>query len=256
MELREAVGKREMECPICMSHRLPVLYRGKVTGIEMNYYVQCGCLFLIRFWYEWGHVPSRFRRVSLSNLAPQPGLTISEDRQAAIIAALQANPTDSYLMIGKPNTGKTHLMIALYREALTRSIVQQLAKNDLRRSVWRVNATVLMNQTVEWSLQQGKEFKDWKKEPVVTSKKIDLAAKHGYKPCLFLDELDKVAVTDFKLSGVCDIIDRVYEAEGQVVATMNKSAEELAAKWGSDEAGTILRRIGGGPGAHTVRFAG
>ena len=256
MELQEAVGKRERDCPICTSHRLPVLFRGKVTGIEMNYYVQCDCSFLIRFWYEWGQVPSRFRPVSLSNLAPQRDLAISEDRQAVIISALRANPTDSYLMIGKPNTGKTHLMIALYRAALTRSIVQQLAKNDVCRSVWRVNATLLMNQTVEWSLQHVKKFKDSKKEQVGTTKKIDLAVKHGYKPCLYLDELDKVAVTDFKLSGVCDIIDRVYEAEGQVVATMNKTAEELAAKWGTNEAGTILRRIGGGPEAHTVRFAG
>ena len=68
-------------------------------------------------------------------------------------------------------------------------------------------------------------------------------------------------VTNFKLSRVCDLIDRIYEAEGQVVAMMNKSPEDLAAKWGENEAGTILRRIGGEHGplrwvtqGCTVRF--
>lgn len=155
---------------------------------------------------------------------------------------------------GPPNTGKTYLMTSLYQRALLEATYRQVEKNDFRDSVWRVNATELMNQTVAWSLEQGKEFKDWKKNPVVTPQKIALAIKDGYRPRLFLDELDKVAATDFKLSGICDLVDLIYAAEGQIVATMNKSSEELAVKWGSDEAGTIVRRIGGGARAHTILF--
>jgi hypothetical protein len=53
---------------------------------------------------------------------------------------------------------------------------------------------------------------------------------------------------------LCQIVDAVYEAQGQVVATSNKNVESLAAKWGNDEAGTVLRRIGAGSNAHTVLF--
>jgi hypothetical protein len=53
---------------------------------------------------------------------------------------------------------------------------------------------------------------------------------------------------------LCGLINQVYEAMGQLVANCNKSAAELAATWGSDEATTVLRRIGGGEGAHTILF--
>jgi hypothetical protein len=46
----------------------------------------------------------------------------------------------------------------------------------------------------------------------------------------------------------------VYVAEGQIVATSNKSPAELEAKWGSNEAGTILRRIGSEVNAHMIEF--
>lgn len=85
--------------------------------------------------------------------------------------------------------------------------------------------------------------------------KIQAVVAKGYRPCLFLDEIDKAVPTDFKLGELIKIVDAIWVAEGQIVATGNMSVEALSAKWGSDEAGTILRRIGAGPGAHRVRFA-
>ena len=94
-------------------------------------------------------------------------------------------------MFGKPNTEKTHLMVALYREALQKGTRREIGMNHIRQSMWHVIATVLMNQTIVWALERGKEFKTWSKEPLMTSEKIGLAVKDGYRPCLFLDELDK-----------------------------------------------------------------
>jgi hypothetical protein len=82
------------------------------------------------------------------------------------------------------------------------------------------------------------------------------AAKAGYRPALFLDEVDKCNPTPFQIGKLIEVVDAVYAEVGQVVATANKSVDDLIARWGSDEAGTVLRRIGAGPGAHSVRFAG
>jgi predicted ATPase len=73
---------------------------------------------------------------------------------------------------------------------------------------------------------------------------------------LFLDELDKCKATEFQVARLAELVDEVYAQEGQVVATSNKDFDSLCGKWGDDEAGTILRRIGAGPGAHSVEFAG
>ena len=70
-----------------------------------------------------------------------------------------------------------------------------------------------------------------------------------------MDELDKVALTEFKANRLVGLINAIYEAEGQVVATSNKDHAYLNKVWGADEAGTILRRISSGDDAHAVLFA-
>jgi hypothetical protein len=64
-----------------------------------------------------------------------------------------------------------------------------------------------------------------------------------------------VVASDYKLGELIKIVDAVYEATGSVVATGNMSVDALSAKWGSNEAGTIMRRIAAGPGSHLVKFA-
>ena len=90
--------------------------------------------------------------------------------------------------------------------------------------------------------------------PAVTVGKLKEAIGKGYSPSLILEEIDKVPSTPFKLARLIELVDCVYEAQGQVIATSNASMSDLAAKWGADEAETILRRIGDGPGAITIKF--
>ena len=83
---------------------------------------------------------------------------------------------------------------------------------------------------------------------------IQSAARQGQKPRLFLDELDKFAVTPFKQGRLYEIVNAVYRCKGQIIATMNRSAEEFAALLRDrDLADSITRRIGG-DGGYTVHI--
>lgn len=253
----EALGTGAEQCPLCMgSKEVAVLHKGEVTGVEMFFTTPCVCEWLLRFWTDWKHVPARFRAVRLSSLMPRSAATITEERQAKIISFLQAHPEDSYILHGPPGTGKTHFSIALYRKGLEESVTQQFAHNDLRRSVWRISTSALLNEHTDWERRDQKDPECAIKAPSLTERMITDAAQNGYRPRLFLDEIDKIAKTDFKLGRLCEIVNAVYEANGQVIATANKDPEYLATKWGDDEAGTILRRIGAGLGAYKVPFVG
>lgn len=177
---------------------------------------------------------------------------LPEARQAEIITTLKANPDDSYLMLGDPGCGKTHFMTALYRHALFNWAKQQAQSPwTCRPSVWRISVAKLLEEHHTWIMRMDE---DDVPERTVTVGKIQAAAKDGFRPRLFLDEIDKNVREGFKMETLFEILNVIYEARGQVVATGNKSIEEIAAKWGSDETLPALRRIGIGEGAHTLNF--
>ena len=176
-------------------------------------------------------------------------------RQQAIISMLQARPRDSYHLYGEPGTGKTHMMAALYRHALYAWARQEMRQCDGVHAVWRCRTTTLMQEHIAWD-NRGDENLNHVPPPTVTVRGIQAAKAAGYRPCLFLDELDKCRSTEFQVIRLSEIIDEMSVHLGQVVATSNKNFDSLCAKWGDDEAGTIIRRIGAGPGAHSIEFAG
>jgi hypothetical protein len=255
-DVRMQVALRKLECPLCTTRGIPVIGRGVTTGLEMHFFRPCECHALIDFWDVWQHVPKRFQDADLDTITPIRGLALSEARQATIHAALRAHPTESFLFHGPPNTAKTYMMTALYRHAVQAEVEQGLVHRDCRRAVWRMNAKTVMDQIVAWEMEKNKDIPDFRKEPVVYDLKVQRAARDGFSISLFIDEIDKLSPTDFKMAGLCSLIDKVYEAQGQVVATMNSTADELAAKYGANEAGTVLRRIGAGPRANTVPCIG
>jgi DNA replication protein DnaC len=74
------------------------------------------------------------------------------------------------------------------------------------------------------------------------------------RPVLFLDEIDKVRGSDYKMEKLRAIVDAVYEAQGQIVATSNTDPESIAAKWGGEWADIILRRIAAPPEGMVLQF--
>ncbi len=257
------VASAEAACPVCGSHTAFggsawVLHRGEVTGLEVMRAVPCICRaakLYRRAWTQAMRSHKRFDGVRLHSLAPDARLSsLSLERQAAIIDKLKNNPQHSYLLYGPPNTGKTHFLTALFGHSLLQWAGSVWQRSCPEEAVSRISAAELLDQHVAWETRDKGEHAPKVALPSVTKVKIQAVASRGLRPCLFLDEVDKIAPTEFKLNRLISIVDAVYEAEGQVVATSNKSVDQLAAKWGSDEAGTILRRIGVGERAHTVYF--
>ena len=195
----------------------------------------------------------RFRDVRLSTLSPSPESWLPVARQQEIIDLLRKSPSDSYLFQGDAGTGKSHYLTALHRQAVATSVQRRWAAGIHERSVWRATTAELLDEHEAWA-RRGED--DDVKPPSITVGRIRVASAAGLRPCLFLDEIDKIAATDHKTRTLFGLLEAVYEAEGQVVATSNASFDELVAAWSKfgDRAVAALRRVGADTGAHTVTF--
>lgn len=245
-------------CPLCNSadggHHW-VTYRGEDTAVQIQQRVRCPCGWVLKFRQRWANAMkahSRFADVRLSTVSPESTLAVSMERQAEILDRVKSAPGHSYFFAGRSNTGKTHLSFALYRRALENWCKRSWASHDSTQAVWRMSAAQMLDEHVAASHRRDG---DGAAEPSITLRKIQLATRCGFRPALFIDELDKIAPTEFKLGKLIELLDGVYNAEGQIVATSNKGAEYLMDKWGEDEASTVLRRIGGGRDAHAIMFS-
>jgi hypothetical protein len=239
-----AIGRGEQACPHCHGHRyVRVAARGVTTGAVITGWleVSCPCAESARFWLHWRSVPTRFRDVSFDTLVPQTA------RQKKIWETMREHPDDSYYLVGAPGTGKTHLSYALYQRAVL-SAVRRDPHFGFFPYVWRVTVSVLLDQHVADATDPEAP------SPVVTERKVAYAVEKGFRPVLFLDEIDKFPASEFKLGRLGQIVDAIYMAKGQIVATANENVEGLTKRWGANVAGTILRRIGS-DGGHTLNFS-
>jgi hypothetical protein len=249
-----AAGK---PCPRCEGHGYEfILSGGELTPILAYYRYRCPCDRVVRFFKRWNAVvPELFRDVRLDDtMQPIDGLLISKADQAHVIAAIKANPTHSFFLYGAPEKGKTHMLTALFRLALENEIKQQDKLDNLSKAVFRVTTNRLLNEIRQYSLRKED---DCTPTPAVTVKKLQLLIAAGFRVSLFLEEFDKIKASDWEMIQLCELINMVYEAKGQIVATSNKSPESLIHKWDSDQAGTTIRRIGRDKlrnTAHTINF--
>ena len=256
-DLQEAVGMKRVECPYCEWGYVEVIHRGQTTGVVVTFMKKCPCAVYRHFWRVWGdsdRVPKRFRLAGAKGpVTPSSHVQLSIARQEQILKTVYADTSRSYFLSGAPETGKTYILTAIYRKALERATARMFELDNPQPSVWRINASVLLDQHVAWETRHSKPEGSVPCPYLLTSM-IHSAVRYGFRPCLFLDEIDKIVKSEFKLKRLIQLVDAVYEAEGQIVATSNKSVSQLMAEWGGDEAGTMLRRIGKGTGAKTIYF--
>jgi hypothetical protein len=250
----QAVVANPMACPLCFgTQRVNRLHRGGTSGLEVDYPTPCPCILARVFFKHWHNskvVPERFRWVKLDTLQVYPELRTPERFQKAILQTLRKNPTDSYLFTGPAGTGKTTLSTALYRHAIYAWSREVWQTGKTTEAVWRTSLNRLMRQFHFQEIGQAVEQRDLNGQiyreaetPAVTVQAVQAAINAGYRPCLFLEELDKFNPTEFKSNILLDLVNLVYEAKGQIVATSNRSAAELDQMLGSVHGDTLLRRI-------------
>ncbi len=176
-------------------------------------------------------IPPRYRWACLESLSPHPALErwgAVPELQARAIALLKRNPDDSYAFFGPTGTGKTTYLYALYQHAIQTQL----------RACWCVQMPRLVSDLR--ALEFGTE-----KEPCLCRRMIQDAQEENLRPRIFVDEFDKVSVTDFALNSVGELVDTIYNFSGQdgkgvqfVMAT-NLNRQEFVSVWGNH----ILRRI-------------
>ena len=172
-------------------------------------------------------VPPKFQNATIANL--QVDIT-RHPKQAEFVPMVKQNPQGSYFLAGRFGTGKTHLMYALYHEAVM---------NDQRTVICTLNE--LLN---EYKLYIQASMNNQE----VTPPRLlagNLRQKHT-KYSIFLDDVDKVKPTEFVCQEVFDLVNAIYDYEHQIVLTTNFSLQKLVEHFDRvDEqyGGSIVRRL-------------
>jgi hypothetical protein len=188
-------------------------------------------------------VPLRYQPGFLSTLQPSEKSMLSQATQLELIKELRANPDASYAFFGPAGTSKTTYALALYKQVLF-----QIRKGkflgtapdswDPDSYCWRITAKQLLEQHHDYATNRSRtnengDFIAGAKKPLVTRDKIDRAVEKGWRPRLFLEELDKVKSTQFRLDTLFEIVDGLYEQKGQLVINSNMTLAEFSAAFGS-----------------------
>jgi hypothetical protein len=149
------------------------------------------------FWQSWRSVPERYRDVRLKTLAPSTAIRMPLAAQAAMIAIVKANLHKSMILYGPAKTGKTHLALAIYRDACADSAIRLCrSTGEGGFATWRVNTSVWLEDVIRWETRDKKD--DSIDPPAFSEKSIESAAKAGVRPRVFLEEIDKFKVSELQ----------------------------------------------------------
>lgn len=158
-------------------------------------------------------VPPMFNRPRLSRIQPRSDL---HPNQATALTFIRANPNESYLLIGKNGTGKSHIAWALYRNAVSqRHPVVACTVRDLLADFRRVEVGVGPDETL--------------KSPRVTAEDLRRPGKPWF---LFFDEFEKARPSEFAAEQLFNLLDAARSFQHQIIATSNLRIEALRAHWG------------------------
>lgn len=158
-------------------------------------------------------IPARFADVRLDAIKPD---TRRHARQAAAIESVRANRDGCLFLAGQPNTGKSMLMWALYRDRIEAGGVRVVCAT--------------LSEIIEEYRQVFQSLK-LDERPHLPRLTVEALTEPGVKYAVFLDDIDKANVTDYVAEQVYRIVNAVYERGHQLVVTTNKSPSALAEQY-------------------------
>ncbi|MDP9159244.1 MAG: hypothetical protein M3O09_03320 [Acidobacteriota bacterium] len=218
------IAQNKLLCPAC---------NGRKTHHVPDGLSQCHCAHLLRWWGEFSkNVPPHDLFVDLATLQPNDKSRLPAERQQKIIVDLRKDPLKSYAFFGPAGTSKTTFSVGLYRIALHYSPYH----------TWRISAKTLMDEYVTEATTRESNGKPPK--PTVNRAKIACAATSGKVPRLFLEEIDKVKLTEFKINSLFEIFDAMYENQGQLVFNTNMTIAKFGEYFGPETGPAMVRRVG------------
>jgi len=192
-------------------------------------------------------VPEHDRHIRFNTLAPSERSFMPLDLQERLIDHVKANPEKNFSFYGPAGWSKTTLCLALWdyavREELDKAFVRcgssilEWAKSR-GCSVWRVSAKRILRELSEYENHDYSEERP--PEPVVTEQRIRSVARNGYRPRLFIEEIDKIGnLTKARLNSLFELIQAVHAENGQICLNSNQSIPEFEAAFGAD----VFRRL-------------
>jgi DNA replication protein DnaC len=231
------IATGEKECEVCHD-----------KALSENDKQNCVCAGLKNWWYTFSeNVPRHYRHLLMETLAPSDKSRLPFAKQVEVINQIRAEPTKSYAFFGPAGTSKTTFCVALFEQALWDNPYNcgSTFSRPVQRSIWRKSTKYLLDEFVAYST--GKEVNGKPaKIPSVNRRVIDELGRRGIasRPHLFLEEIDKVAYSKFKTDTLFEILDAIYENEGQLVFNTNLTIPEFEAQFGTKEGPAFTRRIG------------
>lgn len=146
-----------------------------------------------------GEIPERFRGSTFANYVP---MDAAQEKARALIAA---DFTKSFFLFGDYARGKTHLATAQYKKLL-----------EIERSCLFLSMGELISE-----LRRSEMDADY-------FCLVRQRARHSERFHLFVDDIDKFKVTDFKFEVLFDLFDTLYRRKLSLTVTSNYSLSELA----------------------------
>ena len=159
-------------------------------------------------------------------IAPSPASRVPLQKQQQIIDAVAALRNEGWAFFGQPGTGKTTLSNALFHHAAWYRLMDENAAGGrvLPASLWRMTARAICQQAQDRATHSNDSAEDFMWDPaenmraqrrIVSRERIERAHNAGLKPHLFIEEWDKVGLTDFRRETLFDILDCMYNVDGQ-----------------------------------------
>jgi hypothetical protein len=205
-------------------------------------------------------IPPKYRDFRLDTVQPSDKSRLPLDEQQRLYDEMREFPLDGYAFFAPAGYSKTVSSTVLYRRAVVENLVKwwnamyvpshyQMYEwkpthvyglppqpSVPRAFVWRKSVPDLLQQ--HFDVFNRKDGEDAVK-PDITAEKIQEGLDKGFKPRVFLEEIDKVKPSEFSINQIFRLFDVIDRNQCQLVIDTNLSRQQFVDMFGEP----VARRV-------------
>jgi hypothetical protein len=191
-------------------------------------------------------VPAKYQPTVMELLKPSPLSRLPMEEQEKLYKELLDHQNDGWAFFAPAGYSKTTCSYALYRRAVHENLKQWWPQQHLywawdyphradpfsapatdwnhhrpRIYVWRKSVPDLLQQHFTLFNYTGADDESRPPQPDITVEKIEEAVHRGFKPRVFLEEIDKIKPSEFAIHQIFRIFDALDRHKGQLVIDTN-----------------------------------